>query len=78
MKLLSSHDGSFNELRQLKSAFKTLSKCVCASSKATRTKSPYPGCDEDDEDGWLLAAAQPSGLNTLPEVTSSFVLLQPV
>lgn len=72
MKLLSSGEGgSFNELRQLKSALKGLSRCVsCTSVKTARTKSPFV-CDDDEDDvenAWLLSTTQPAGLNNLPEV----------
>lgn len=70
MKLLSSNSSSFSEKSALKSAWKGLSKCVCASNKTTRTKSPFVDDDEDYEDAWLLGT-QPAGLNNLPEASTA-------
>lgn len=70
MKVLSSSGFSSGDRSALKSAWKGLSKCVCASSKkSTRTKSPFceDDGDEDFEQSWLLST-QPAGLNNLPEV----------
>lgn len=69
MKLLSPDTGSFSDIKQLKSALKGLSRCVCVSTRTTRTKSPFYNMkDEDDrsEDEWLLGTQLP-GLNNLPE-----------
>lgn len=70
MKLISQEGGSFSDLRQLKSALKGLSRCVCASSKTVRTKSPFVDLDDDldTESSWLLST-QFAGLNSLPEVS---------
>jgi hypothetical protein len=70
MKFLPPDTGSFSDIKQLKSALKGLSRCVCVSTRTTRTKSPFYNMkDEDDssEDEWLLGTQLP-GLNNLPEV----------
>lgn len=71
--MLSSSGFSSGDRSALKSAWKGLSKCVCASSKkSTRTKSPFceDDGDEDFEQSWLLST-QPAGLNNLPEASTA-------